>query len=314
MTEEAEPNTPGPSPATCSACGAALNDQGVCLACGLSFLHEDRVPEQWSEWFPDLVKPVFVGRGGMGEVFRATDRKSRNTVAVKIPLKEHDLNPAFRERMITEAETLSKLDHPGIVRLRRWGNPPNAPPYLVMDYVEGENLQHRLKAGPFSLPTVLDVSIQIARVLAYAHEQGCVHRDIKPPNILLTYNGEVRVTDFGIARWPESPERRTWLEREAGTAYYMADEILNKGRPGEAPADVHSLGVLMIYMLTRELPTGTGLRWIRGVGWSFNRLVARMTRVNPGRRPSADRVLQELIAIRDGGSRPGVFRRSSSIA
>src|SRR5215472_3113426 len=139
-----------------------------------------------------------IGAGGMGEVYRARDTRLDRTVAIKI-LPEHlSSNPQFHERFEREAKAISSLSHPHICPLYDVGH-QNGIDYLVMEYLEGETLAHRLKKGPLSSDQVLQYAIQITEALDTAHKHAVVHRDLKPGNIMLTKTG-VKLLDFGLAR------------------------------------------------------------------------------------------------------------------
>ena len=139
-----------------------------------------------------------LGAGGMGEVYRATDTRRDRTVAIKV-LPEHLADDATRrERFEREAKAVSSLNHPHIYALYDVGH-QDGTHYLVMEHVDGETLQKRLKKGRLPLDQALEYAIQIADALDKAHRQGIVHRDLKPGNIMLTKSG-VKLLDFGLAK------------------------------------------------------------------------------------------------------------------
>src|SRR5260370_33673592 len=144
----------------------------------------------------EVIAPL--GAGGMGEVYRATDTRLDRTVAIKIlPLHLSD-NPEAKQRFEREARTISSLNHPHICVLHDVGS-QDGTDYLVMEYVQGESLEARLKKGPLPLKQALEVGEQICDALEKAHRAGIVHRDLKPGNIMLTAAG-AKLLDFGLAK------------------------------------------------------------------------------------------------------------------
>src|SRR5262245_10204290 len=138
---------------------------------------------------------AMLGAGGMGEVYRATDTRLHRTVAIKVLPETLAANRQLRERFDREARTISQLDHPHICALYDVGE-QDGRSYLVMQYLEGETLEVRLKKGPIPLSEVLQVAMQMADALDKAHRTGIAHRDLKPGNIMLTKSG-AKVLDFG---------------------------------------------------------------------------------------------------------------------
>jgi eukaryotic-like serine/threonine-protein kinase len=139
-----------------------------------------------------------LGAGGMGEVYRARDTRLDRDVAVKVLSGHFVSNPSLKERFEREARTISQLSHPNICLLYDVGS-QNGTDYLVMEYLEGETLAQRLERGPLSLDEVLRYGAQVADALDKAHQQGVIHRDLKPGNIILTKSG-AKVLDFGLAK------------------------------------------------------------------------------------------------------------------
>src|SRR5262245_11588765 len=139
-----------------------------------------------------------IGAGGMGEVYKGTDTRLDRTVAIKV-LPEHVAsNPDLKQRFEREAKTLAALSHPHICPVFDVGS-QNGIDFLVMEYLEGETLEQRLKKGALPLDQALQIAIQIADALAAATRAGIIHRDLKPANILLTKGG-ARLLDFGLAK------------------------------------------------------------------------------------------------------------------
>ena len=193
-----------------------------------------------------------LGEGAMGEVYKAEDlRLRKRIVAIKILSRRllQDLNAIARiER---EAEAIARLDHPNVALLLEFDRHDDLP-FLCMQYIDGGDLQRKIAAGPAPIPEVLQLGTEIAEALKYIHAQGVVHRDIKPSNIMLTSTGQVKVTDFGLARL--SLDTRLTEERTVmGTAAYMSPEAI-RGLEIDHRSDLFSYGVVLFEMITGKLP------------------------------------------------------------
>jgi serine/threonine protein kinase len=185
-----------------------------------------------------------LGRGGMAEVFRATDTTTGRPVAIKVL---HMIDSQSIERFRTEIEVLGRLDHPGVVRLCGWGS-HNGVPYLVLDLVDGPSLADVLANGPLGVERSVSIGEQLAEALAHAHELDIVHRDVKPANVILdTDPTHVRLADFGIARFGDAT-RMTATGYCVGTAAYLAPEQL-EGQAGPA-TDIYALALVMLECVT----------------------------------------------------------------
>src|SRR5215471_6336926 len=200
-----------------------------------------------------------IGAGGMGEVYRARDTRLDRTVAIKI-LPEHlSSNRQRRERFEREAKAISSLSHPHICPLYDVGQQDGID-YLVIEYLEGETLAHRLRKGPLPLEQVLQYSIELTDALNSAHRHGVIHRDLKPGNIMLTKTG-VKLLDFGLAKvqavdaaagMTALPTQTTALTGEGtilGTLQYMAPEQL-EGKEADPRTDIFSLGAVLYETVT----------------------------------------------------------------
>ncbi|GLY67599.1 serine/threonine-protein kinase [Amycolatopsis taiwanensis] len=201
-----------------------------------------------------LVNRIAVG--GMGEVWQASDTRLDRVVAVKVLKAELSGDAEFLHRFRTEARTTASLNHPGIAAVHDYGETTAdelAIAYLVMELVEGEPLAGILaRQGRLTADGTLDILEQAAHALQAAHEQGLVHRDIKPGNILVTANGRVKITDFGIAKAADAaPVTRSGMVM--GTAHYIAPEQA-LGHDAEPASDVYSLAVCGYECLTGHRP------------------------------------------------------------
>ena len=199
-----------------------------------------------------------IGRGGMAEVYKSTHPTLHKSVAIKI-LPNHLATEAdFRKRFTREAQIVSKLEHPNIVRMFDSGE-NNGRHYMVMEYLTGKDLSEFIRAnGKLSLSQTLPLIQQIASALDYAHTQGLVHRDIKPSNVLLdttsTNNIRAILTDFGIAKIIHAHTAMTKTGGMLGTFDYMAPEQIQESTNVDGRADVYALGVMVYQMLTGNVP------------------------------------------------------------
>lgn len=257
-----------------------------------------------------------IGRGGMGTVFSAVNTVTGQPAAIKL------LNPhladeeGFRERFELEIETLKKLKHPNIVRLFGFGEEDDQL-YYAMELVEGTNVEDELQAGRrFDWRETTRLGIKLCRALKHAHDHGVVHRDLKPANLLLTPDGDIKLTDFGIARLFGNT-RLTSDGGVIGTAEYMAPEQVD-GRPVSNLADLYSLGGVLFAMLAGRPPfRGKSLpemlqmqrhsdpppvsRFAADVPQELERTIARLLSKEPrDRGPNADLVARQLAAMEHG--------------
>jgi hypothetical protein len=220
--------------------------------------------------FPQLEVLEFVGKGGMGAVYKARQPGLDRLVALKILPPTAASDPGFAGRFNREARALARLTHPNIVTVHDFGAvgggagaapaPPSGPlHYLLMEFVDGGNLRQVEQAGRLTPEQALAIVPQICDALQFAHSEGIVHRDIKPENILLDKKGRVKITDFGIAKilgHTGETAPLTGARDVVGTPHYMAPEQIEKPRTVDHRADIYSLGVVFYEMLTGELPLG----------------------------------------------------------
>src|SRR6266404_4774334 len=188
-----------------------------------------------------------IGKGGMGEVWRARDSRLNRDVAIKVSDQQ------FSDRFEREARAIAALNHSNICTLYDVG-----PNYLVMELVEGPTLAERIAQGPMAVEEALGVAKQIADALEAAHEKGIVHRDLKPANIKIRPDGSVKVLDFGLAKQPEqsevtanSPTMFSAVGMILGTAGYMAPEQA-RGKEVDKRADIWAFGAVLYEMVAGQ--------------------------------------------------------------
>ena len=185
----------------------------------------------------------------MGEVYRARDSRLNREVAVKVLSEGFDKDAARLRRFESEAKAVGSISHPNVLAIYDTGEHDGAP-YLVTELLEGTTLRERLAAGPLPARKALEIATQIARGLAAAHEKGIVHRDVKPENVFITRDGNVKLLDFGIARADVSGTlAQTDTGAVIGTAGYMSPEQV-RGLPADSRSDVFALGAVLFEMLT----------------------------------------------------------------
>jgi serine/threonine-protein kinase PpkA len=191
-----------------------------------------------------------LGRGGMASVYLATQESFGRDVAFKVLAPHHGVDSEFSQRFLREARIISQLVHPNIVTVYDVGVYEGLH-YLSMEYIRGRDLQEA--CGSLSKRQVINIIRDVAKALEYAHQQGYIHRDVKPENIMLHEDGRVVLMDFGIARGSDTTLGMTKTGRAIGTPYYMSPEQ-TKGQPVDHRTDIYSLGVVLYQMLTGYVP------------------------------------------------------------
>ncbi len=196
-----------------------------------------------------------ISRSGMATIFRATDQKTNQTVAVKVPLMQFESDPGFYSRFLREEEIGSRLDHPYVLKFIPVEEGQRSRPYIVTEYLRGYTLSHLLNSvRPLPEKDAIKLAGRVCEALVYMHAHGVVHRDLKPQNIMLCNDGTIRIMDFGIAKVKEG--RRitfTGFTPAVGTPDYMAPEQV-RGKRGDERTDIYSLGAILYEMVVGTTP------------------------------------------------------------
>jgi serine/threonine protein kinase len=231
-------------------------------------LHRENVvapqgPVQWKvppleevgQWFPQFQILGFLGRGGMGAVYKASQNSLDRTVAIKLLPSEIGKESDFAVRFQREARTLARLKSPRIVTVYDSGTAAGDHSFFVMEFIEGPTLANLIGSGLLTLPQALEIFLDVCEGIAAAHKQGVVHRDIKPSNVLIDHEGRAKITDFGIARLMQPDQLGMTSGVIFGTKDYMAPEQLESAAVDHR-ADIYALGVMLYEMLCRQVPRG----------------------------------------------------------
>ena len=193
-----------------------------------------------------------LGEGGMSYVYKAVDKQLQRTVAIKTLKPTYVQQEKFVDRFKREAQTAANINHPNIVQIFDWGI--GEEPFFVMEYIEGSTLTSIIqKRRPISLNDILFIGAQVASGLQAAHDNGLVHRDIKPGNIMITPDGKVKVTDFGIVSLQNEESDITKTGSILGTASYISPEQA-QGKPVSKESDLYSLGTVIYELITGNPP------------------------------------------------------------
>lgn len=194
-----------------------------------------------------------LAQGGFGTVYVADDEELQRRVAIKVPRKERLVSQHDLDQFVSEARTVAKLRHPGIVPIHDVGQTPDGFPFLVMEFVEGTSLQALLKSESVSLDRSVEWMVDVADAIHAAHRQGFVHRDLKPSNILIDAQGQPRLVDFGLAL--HESKQRSRAGELAGTPTYMSPEQLRgESHRLDGRTDVWAMGVILYELLTHQPP------------------------------------------------------------
>jgi predicted Ser/Thr protein kinase len=245
----------------CGRCYAA--DETRCEADAEALVPESGVPRTIEDKY---IVTRLLGRGGMGSVYLATQKRLNRPVAIKVLLSHLVGSSSMRTRFEREARIVARLRHPAIVTIHDFGVLPSGHAYLVMEYLDGDTLRKTIASGPQSFASALDILRPVCEAVDAAHRAGVVHRDLKPENIMLVREHHMamapRVLDFGLAKMsvPIGEDEQTLVQSGhsagvVGTLMYMAPEVLS-GHVADARADQYSLGIIAWELLAGEHPLG----------------------------------------------------------
>ncbi len=308
-------------PKSCPKCRAALPSAATDGLCPNCLMNEALQPTQVSDaskprhsaiLTPEMLAPFFpqyeilrmLGRGGMGAVYLARQISLNRLVAIKVlPADLGESDQGFAERFKNEAQAMAQLSHPGIVAVYDFGQTTNGLLYIVMEYIEGTDVQLMLASqGRLHSAHAMAITAHVCDALQYAHSCGIIHRDIKPSNIMVGNNGVVKVADFGLAKMSQG--QTTGLTQNGmamGTPHFMAPEALTLGSAVDQRADIYAVGVMLYQMLTGKLPQGMFEMpsfQVPGLDPRYDRIVAKALRDDREQRyQAAGELRHDLDAI-----------------
>jgi serine/threonine-protein kinase len=235
-----------------------------------------------------------LGSGGMATVFKAYHAALDRYVAIKILHPAFKADPQFFERFKREARIVANLEHPNIIPVYDF-NEHHGEPYLVMRYIEGDTLKPHMEGQPLAPEEILRLMRPVCQALAYAHKQGVLHRDIKPSNIMITNDGSIFLTDFGLARMVQAGESTLSQDMMVGTPQYISPEQAQGISSLDGRTDIYSLGVVLFEMLTGQVPFNADTPFATVHDHIYTPLPLPCT-INPGLDPAVERVLLKALA------------------
>jgi serine/threonine protein kinase len=236
-----------------------------------------------------------VGLGGIGVLYRARQLRLDRPVALKLVEPSVARDPVVRERLRREARAVAALDHPNVVPLYEAGE-ENGTVYIVTRWVDGTELGTLLQRdGPLAPRQAAQAAAQIAAALELAHGKGLVHRDVKPSNVIMTTEGHVYLTDFGLAKRAETAAGLTAADQMLGTVDYVAPEQIEGSEP-DARSDIYSLGCVLYEMLTGEPPFGAQKGGMAKMWAHVNAEPAPVRQRRPDVPPALDEVMRRAMS------------------
>ncbi len=235
-----------------------------------------------------------LGSGGMATVFKAYHPSLDRYVAIKVLHPAFKADPQFFERFQREARIVANLEHPNIIPVYDF-NEHEGEPYLVMRFIEGDTLKPEMEGQPMPPAEVLHLMRPVCQGLSYAHKQGVLHRDIKPSNIMITDDGSVFVTDFGLARMVQAGESTLSQDMMVGTPQYISPEQAQGAKDLDQRTDIYSLGVVLYEMLTGRVPFSVDTPFATVHDHIYTPLPMPSS-VNPDIEPDVERMLLKALA------------------
>lgn len=265
-------------------------------------------PQEMQAILPQYEIVKMLGRGGMGAVYMGRQTSLDRPVAIKIlsgNLAENEGDFSFAERFKNEARAMAKLSHPGIIAVYDFGETSDGLLYIVMEYIDGTDVSCMIASkGRLHTEYAMAIAAHVCDALGYAHSKGIIHRDIKPGNIMVGYDGVVKVADFGLAKVQASEGQSLGLTLSGmamGTMHFIAPEALEYGKIVDHRADLYAVGVMLYQMLTGRLPHGIfelPSMQVAGLDPRYDRIVARAMREDREERyQSAGELRGDLDAI-----------------
>lgn len=235
-----------------------------------------------------------LGSGGMATVFKAYHPALDRYVAIKILHPVFKADPQFFERFKREARIVANLEHANIIPVYDF-NEHQGEPYLVMRYVEGDTLKAHMQGRPMAPPQILGLMRPVCQALAYAHRQGVLHRDIKPSNVMISKDGSVFLSDFGLARMVQVGESTLSQDMMVGTPQYISPEQAQGISNLDGRTDIYSLGVVLFEMLTGRVPFNADTPFATVHDHIYSPLPLPSA-INPNINPAAERLLLKALA------------------
>jgi len=235
-----------------------------------------------------------LGSGGMATVYKAYHPALDRYVAIKIMHPAFKANPQFFERFQREARVVARLEHAHIIPVYDF-NEHHGEPYLVMRFIEGDTLKPKMENGPLPPAEILHLIRPVCQALAYAHQQGVLHRDIKPSNIMISQDGNVFLSDFGLARMVQAGESTLSQDMMVGTPQYISPEQAQGLSELDGRTDIYSLGVVLFEMLTGQVPFSADTPFATIHDHIYAPLPLPST-INPDIDPAVERTLLKALA------------------
>lgn len=239
-----------------------------------------------------VIKPL--GAGGMGVVYHAYDETLDRDVAIKFLQSRKFSETESRQRFLREARAIARLSHPNIMLVFDIGQQDDLT-FLVLEYIPGTDLHHLMleQGGPIALPETIRIVSEVLRALGYAHSQNIIHRDVKPDNIMITDEGQVKVADFGLAL-ATGDERLTQEDNVVGTVWYLAPEVI-KGNVIDHRADLYAVGAVFYELLTGR-PPYQGASPVQTLSKVITDPLTPPTYINPGIPSEIEQIIVKLLA------------------
>jgi serine/threonine protein kinase len=306
-------------PATCPRCETSLPSiEGLCSQClarGALDIETGWLTAVLPTLAPNEVFPIVegwrilgvLGAGGMGRVYQAESESNGTPAAIKVVDQRWSDHPTIAARFELEASLMRQLNHPHIVNFIETTETDDGRLCLITELVQGCDLGRLLRAEKLSHERAIEIFDKVCAAVIHTHSQGFIHRDIKPSNILISREGAVKLTDFGLARAGAEPGLNSSIIGDLtattdhfGTAYYLAPERMLSRAPAGPESDVYSLGVLLYHLLTGHMPLGkyVSISNLTGLPYQLDALIAQALEADPTKRtPSVSQLHQGITKL-----------------